>query len=146
MEMQGFDPASIVVMLGKLVHLTADALIISAFLAGIKRSTGVTFVAPELAVCSALLGSGLVLGSDCLSSPALDKVASKDLRCTSFDVPDVLDVLISPLLHATDWVASYLETGRLAPSMAALRFTHCTWFRRIHLRPRRRLPRPLLLL
>lgn len=41
-------------MLGKLVHLSVDALLISAFLAGIKRSTGL--------------------------SPALSKVGNKDLR------------------------------------------------------------------
>ena len=29
-------------MLGKLVHLGFDALLISAFLAGVKRSTGLT--------------------------------------------------------------------------------------------------------
>lgn len=34
-------------MLGKLVHLGFDALLISAFLAGIKRSTGLT---PKLVV------------------------------------------------------------------------------------------------
>ena len=39
-----FDPASLLIMLGKLVHLTADALIISAFLAGIRRSTSLTLV------------------------------------------------------------------------------------------------------
>lgn len=31
-------------MLGKLVHLGFDALLISAFLAGIKRSTSLTYV------------------------------------------------------------------------------------------------------
>jgi hypothetical protein len=34
------DPA----MLGRLVHLGIDALIISAFLAAVKRSTGLTYV------------------------------------------------------------------------------------------------------
>jgi Fungal protein of unknown function (DUF1748) len=33
-------------MLGRLVHLSIDALIISAFLAGVKRSTGLTYVLP----------------------------------------------------------------------------------------------------
>lgn len=36
-------------MLGKLVHLGFDALLISAFLAGVKRSTGLTCVSLELA-------------------------------------------------------------------------------------------------
>lgn len=31
-------------MFGKLFHLGVDALIISAFLAGVKRSTGLTYV------------------------------------------------------------------------------------------------------
>lgn len=31
-------------MFGKLFHLGLDALLISAFLAGVKRSTGLTFV------------------------------------------------------------------------------------------------------
>ena len=31
-------------MLGKIFHLGIDALLISAFLAGIKRSTGLTYV------------------------------------------------------------------------------------------------------
>ena len=39
-------------MLGKIVHLTADALIISAFLAGIKRSTGLASVPSSPCACS----------------------------------------------------------------------------------------------
>jgi hypothetical protein len=31
-------------MLGKLIHLGFDALLISTFLAGVKRSTGLTYV------------------------------------------------------------------------------------------------------
>jgi hypothetical protein len=31
-------------MLGKLVHIGFDALLITAFLAGVKRSTGLTYV------------------------------------------------------------------------------------------------------
>ncbi|CCA67235.1 hypothetical protein PIIN_01068 [Serendipita indica DSM 11827] len=41
-------------MFGKLIHLTVDALLISALLAGIKRNTGIT--------------------------PSLDVVPNKDLR------------------------------------------------------------------
>ncbi|TDL29793.1 DUF1748-domain-containing protein [Rickenella mellea] len=35
-------------MFGKIVHLTFDALLISAFLAGIKRSTGLTLALSQV--------------------------------------------------------------------------------------------------
>ena len=139
-------------MLGKLVHLTADALIISAFLAGIKRSTGLTSV-PSSPLAVALVLTLTVL---CLSSPALDKVPSKDLRCMSFHLPFILFYYYYYYFHriltgTADWVITYLETGRLAPRVAAYSRSLCslsstTSSRRIHLRSRRRLPRPLVLL
>ena len=86
-------------MLGKLVHLTADALIISAFLAGIKRSTGLTSV-PSSPLAVALVLTLTVL---CLSSPALDKVPSKDLRCMSFHLPFILLLLLLLFPSYTHW-------------------------------------------
>lgn len=44
-------------MLGKLVHIGVDAVLISAFLAGIKRTTGLTCV-PPLARNEARAGTG----------------------------------------------------------------------------------------
>lgn len=40
-------------MFGKLIHLGVDALLVSAFLAGVRRSTGLTYV-PANAACRAL--------------------------------------------------------------------------------------------
>ena len=38
--------------LGRLAHYTFDAVLISAFLAGVKRSTGLTYVALHLSTSS----------------------------------------------------------------------------------------------
>ena len=91
-------------MLGKLVHLTADALIISALLAGIKRSTGLTSVARLVTAMTLALTLSI-------SSPVLDRVPSKDFRCTFFRL---LFWSYSHLFSCatTDWFATYLETGR----------------------------------
>lgn len=50
-------------MLGKLVHIGFDALLISAFLAGIRRTTGLTYVCHWVRPA--------VLGTDCLFGVAL---------------------------------------------------------------------------
>ena len=42
-------------MFGRLVHLSIDALIISAFLAGVKRSTGLTYVLPRMVLHRCML-------------------------------------------------------------------------------------------
>ncbi|RXW15999.1 hypothetical protein EST38_g9856 [Candolleomyces aberdarensis] len=59
-------------MLGKLVHLGFDALLISAFLAGVKRTTGLTFVHNAS-------GSSPFLIS-CFTRPALYQIPNKDIR------------------------------------------------------------------
>jgi len=65
-------------MLGKLVHLGIDALLISAFLAGIKRSTGLTYVL--LPVIIVPLGTRAHRPASATSSPALSLVPNKDVR------------------------------------------------------------------
>jgi hypothetical protein len=42
-------------MFGKLFHLGMDALIISAFLAGVRRSTGLTYVSMPLTAANEAL-------------------------------------------------------------------------------------------
>lgn len=54
-----------------LVHLGFDAMLISAFLAGVKRTTGLTY-----AHFSPALTHSLTLNS----SPALSQVPNKDIR------------------------------------------------------------------
>lgn len=60
-------------MLGKLVHLGFDALLISAFLAGVKRSTGLTcvpsFVLNIQETKTDKSNTGIVYQSCSLSSP-----------------------------------------------------------------------------
>lgn len=62
-------------MLGTLVHLGIDALLISAFLAGIKRTTGLTYV-------NNLAWATVLRGFCCLynNRPALSRVPNKDVR------------------------------------------------------------------
>jgi hypothetical protein len=58
-------------MFGKLFHLGFDALLIAAFLAGIKRSTGLTCVLASLSSRAALTLE---------YRPALARVPNKDIR------------------------------------------------------------------
>lgn len=73
-------------MLGKLVHLGIDAILLSAFLAGIKRSTGLTCVSPFLPstvrnpVSSCELTSPFVSRDTVACRPALSQVPNKDVR------------------------------------------------------------------
>jgi hypothetical protein len=52
-------------MLGKLVHLGFDAILISALLAGVKRSTGLTCV-PPLPIAIAMHDARIGLKPICL--------------------------------------------------------------------------------
>lgn len=61
-------------MFGKLTHLAFDALLIAGFLAGIRRTTGLTCVLPSSAL--------VVLVLSYLLRPALAKVPNKDIRRT----------------------------------------------------------------
>ncbi|KAI9453201.1 DUF1748-domain-containing protein [Lactarius psammicola] len=75
-------------MFGKLMHLGFDALLISAFLAGVKRTTGLTCVClpPSLApeqreMAIPLLTRSLLLVLVWISyRPALSQVPNKDVR------------------------------------------------------------------
>lgn len=58
-------------MFGWLFHLGLDALIISAFLAGIRRSTGLTYV---------FHAAGTKGWPSCHDRPALSQVPNKDIR------------------------------------------------------------------
>lgn len=46
--------------LGRLTHYAFDAILISAFLAGIKRSTGLTYAIPILSSPTRLIQHGLL--------------------------------------------------------------------------------------
>jgi Fungal protein of unknown function (DUF1748) len=61
-------------MFGKLFHLGVDAILISAFLAGVKRSTGLTYVPSFLWS----FNLSLILSIGC--SPALSQLPNKDIR------------------------------------------------------------------
>lgn len=75
-------------MLGKLVHLGIDAMLLSAFLAGIKRSTGLTcvclshfrFLVPCCTVSICELTYPLVWYGATECRPALTQVPNKDVR------------------------------------------------------------------
>ena len=62
-------------MFGKLVHLGIDALLISAFLAGIKRNTGLTW-AFDVFNCAAEDSEAYCS----YNRPALHQVPNKDIR------------------------------------------------------------------
>ena len=67
------SPPPPLTMLGKLVHLGFDAVLIAAFLAGIKRSTGLTY-APVCYTHVEILKSS--------RRPKLSQVPNKDVRRT----------------------------------------------------------------
>lgn len=69
------------------VHLGIDALLISAFLAGVKRTTGLTYVSLVIASSSYVTP---------ISRPALSQVPNKDVRGMVFpSMPFVLNPLYS---------------------------------------------------
>jgi hypothetical protein len=143
-----FVPASLPLplptkMLGKLVHLTADALIISAFLAGIKRSTGLTSV-PVNSLDRA----------DCFSKPpgphSIRSLArTSDVRL-SFSILSIAAVFSSILLVPRQTGSLHTSKQARSPAPYSQSQSPCSLgpqpHRRIHLRPRRCLPRPLILL
>jgi hypothetical protein len=74
-------------MLGKLVHLGIDAMLLSAFLAGVKRSTGLTCVRLFPLLISSFLLSRSTNRPTPLAArdateyrPALSHVPNKDIR------------------------------------------------------------------
>ena len=107
-------------MLGKLVHLGIDAMLISAFLAGIKRSTGLTCVSlPSLTPCSLLcpvsnceLTYPLASRDATECRPALTQVPNKDVR-REWSPPRENLVFLKSLVLVADLLRTYLELGTL---------------------------------
>ena len=105
-----------IIMFGGLFHLTVDALLVSAFLAGIRRTTGLTYV----------------LASYLVHNTHLDMAAphSRKYPTRTFAVSSISDCK-RPSDHPTELLRTYLEFGAscIPPSILVL-----TESRRIYIR------------
>ncbi|KAF3909267.1 hypothetical protein ABW20_dc0106403 [Dactylellina cionopaga] len=65
-------------LIGKLIHFSVDAVIVSAFLAGVKRSTGLSIIDPEY-LCHEYSTTSNCLCFESYSFKT-EKIESKDFR------------------------------------------------------------------